>query len=276
MNTGVKTVVVLGKPRGGTSVTAGLLAILGVDMAGDEMPTPFNPRGAYEDTDFDELNARILRAAGSDDNALFAPPALETVLALRGTFDEEIREFFARKAKPHIWGWKKPSTNFLIELFLPHLVNPHFVVVSRDPMDTAVSLVDFAWQWRHVSVADMVRLVEIIDDRIATFLRRHPDLPVLSVEFERIVEDPRAETVRLAEFLGLRLDQVRMRVIRRLVIPRDRIEAEKRLALLKWLPRRATAFGRRLGRRRVEAAADTRRLMRLLAKRLFGLAGRAR
>lgn len=276
MNTGVKTVVVLGKPRGGTSVTAGLLTVLGVDMAGDEMPTPFNPRGAYEDTEFDELNARILRAAGSDDNALFAPPALETVLALRGAFDEEIREFLARKAKPHIWGWKKPSTNFLIELFLPHLVNPHFVVVSRDSSDNAASLVDFAWQWRQVSVEEMVRLVEIIDDRIATFLQRYPDLPVLFVEFERIVADPEAETVRLAEFLGLRLDQAKMRQIHRLVIPRGRIEAEKRLALLKWLPRRVTAFGRRLGRRRGEAAADTRRLMRLLTRRLFGAPGQAR
>jgi len=67
-----KTVVVLGKARSGTSITAGLLNILGVDMGGDRSPTPFTAHGAYEDLEFNDLNSEILEAAGGDE--IMSPP----------------------------------------------------------------------------------------------------------------------------------------------------------------------------------------------------------
>jgi hypothetical protein len=53
---GQKTVVVLGEARSGTSVTAGILAILGVDMGSVYFSTKSNPKGSFEDRDVQKLN----------------------------------------------------------------------------------------------------------------------------------------------------------------------------------------------------------------------------
>ena len=44
----MKTVIVLGNARSGTSITAGMLKILGVGMDSRINPNPFNPKGDFE------------------------------------------------------------------------------------------------------------------------------------------------------------------------------------------------------------------------------------
>ena len=239
-----KTVVVLGKPRSGTSLTAGILSILGVDMEGDSTPTPFNPKGAYEDLEFDDINWNILQTAGGDD--LLSPPPLSRVLEQRDQYAQRLQEFFSKKAKPHIWGWKKPSTSLLIELFLPYLVNPYFVVVLRNPIGNAQSLVEFV---RHrdptVTFLDMLKISNYFDREIFEFLGRHKNLPTLFVSFEEIVCDPVKEATRLAEFLGLGLDGKQADRIRTFCIPREGISIQKKLGFLKGLPYKVARLGQK-------------------------------
>jgi len=95
------TVVILGVPRGGTTMVAGVAQRCGL-FIGDNLP------GNLEDP-------RFVRSDAS---------GLEDVVA-------------ESNQKRKIWGWKYPrAADYLSEL-LPKLRNPRLVVVWRDPLATA-------------------------------------------------------------------------------------------------------------------------------------------
>jgi hypothetical protein len=64
-----KTIIILGMHRSGTSMVAGLLAKMGINMGDDLLGrSPSNPFGHFEDWDFVNLNDSILsKAKGSWD-----------------------------------------------------------------------------------------------------------------------------------------------------------------------------------------------------------------
>lgn len=261
----MKTVVVLGKPRSGTSLTAEILTVLGVDMGADIAPSAFNPRGDYEDLEFNELNASILAAAGGDQNGVLRIPPRDTIMAQRERFDERIRTFFAAKAKPHLWGWKKPSTSLLIELFLPHLNGPHFVVVLRNPIGAAESLVEYVRRWKPVTFEEMLRTTNVIDGVIFDFLQRHPELPRIFVAFEDIVGEPVREARRLASFVGVALDDEKVARVERLIIPRAEIARLAAKGFLKSLPAKARTVIRKIRQEPRRAPEYVTQSLRLVA-----------
>ncbi|KSW10770.1 hypothetical protein CF15_08305 [Pyrodictium occultum] len=127
----MKTIIVLGMGRSGTSMVAGILHILGVNMGERLLGAHWsNPLGHFEDLDFVELNEEILRAAGGSwDN----PPAREAILAVAPRFYDRIRPLAEEERRRHeVWGWKDPRTSLTVELYLPHLENPYFIVCHRD------------------------------------------------------------------------------------------------------------------------------------------------
>jgi hypothetical protein len=132
-----KTVVVLGMHRSGTSLTSGILQILGVSMGNVSKTTDgFNKKGHFESTKIRVLNERILNDIGC---SWHSPP--------NNGVDQEIRDKYAKKIKQtldmersYLWGWKDPRTIFLLDLYLPHIVNPHFVVCRRSVEEVGLSL----------------------------------------------------------------------------------------------------------------------------------------
>ena len=134
----VKTFVVLRMHRSATSLVAE-----GLERAGVCMGENHRNKIHWEDMRFMRLNDRILKAAGG---CWHDPPFPKNIDMVRDQFDHEIAELVAdenRKAKRgkyYLWGWKDPRTVFTIRLFTPHLVNPHFIPVFRDPLDVAKSL----------------------------------------------------------------------------------------------------------------------------------------
>lgn len=138
----MKTMVILGMHRSATSLVA--KGLNNEIFMGDNLlkPRPCNPKGFFEERTFVKLNDRILTAAGGSwDN----PPARESILQ-QTQFDAEIKTLVqtaiakATKKGYEFWGWKDPRSALTIELFLPHLPNPHFVVCYRNPIDVAKSL----------------------------------------------------------------------------------------------------------------------------------------
>jgi hypothetical protein len=231
-----KTVVVLGRDRGGTSVVAGILDIIGVDMSADSNPTPFNPHGAYEDLDFNVINEDIIKAAGGD--SIYNLPKYENIIAAKSIFEERIKKLFEAKSKSHIWGWKKPSTSLLIELFLPYLKNPHMVVVFRNILGNARSMVNFTRHKEKISIHKAMSNAIFTYQMILNFLSRHPELPVIFIAFEEIIQDPVKESQKIAEFVGLDLTEDKITRIREFIIPSDKIEAEKNFAFYISIPRK--------------------------------------
>lgn len=104
-----KTYVVLGSPRGGTSLIAGSLKVLGVYMGE-------NPTEQYEDPDF-KLTPR---------EAALARKRLSPVIARRNREHE-------------FWGWKLPNNIYYIREVVGALINPVFIFVYRSPLEIARS-----------------------------------------------------------------------------------------------------------------------------------------
>jgi len=264
-----KTVVVLGKARSGTSITAGLLNILGVDMGGDRSPTPFNPHGAYEDLEFNDLNSEILEAAGGDE--ILSPPSIERVIEQREEFDDRIQRFFAGKRKQHIWGWKKPSTVFLFDLFLPYLTNPHLVVVGRNPIGNALSLVEFLkHKYPSLTFIELLRVVKNLDKEIFCCAERHKEIPTIFVTFEDIITNPIKEADRICRFLDLTLNRDKVKRINEFLIPREKIWIQKQIGFIRSFPRKSLKLMRKCYREPTKTGEYLLQSVRLFRNRVFG------
>lgn len=229
-----KTVVVLGNARGGTSVTAGILRILGVAMDMSKNPSISNPRGSFESIDVHKINCKIFNLSAGKDLGIepywdYSLP--EKILAQKNKVRDDIQRFVFEKSKDKkIWGWKNPKTNLTIELFLPYLPNPYFVVVFRNPIKTAESTVIMTM--KKIDFYRALRSINFYNQEILRFLEKHPDLPRIFITFEDIINNPIKEAKRLSNFLDLELGEKQIVEINKLVIPREKIERERRKVVL--------------------------------------------
>ncbi len=99
-----KTIVVLGAPRGGTSMVAVTLRKLGV-MMGEKLGPQHEDRSFRREVPLADMIATVER----------------------------------RNAGYDLWGWKLPNNVYYLEDLLPHLRNPHLVAVFRNPYSVSRS-----------------------------------------------------------------------------------------------------------------------------------------
>ncbi|PJA83645.1 MAG: hypothetical protein CO146_00810 [Candidatus Nealsonbacteria bacterium CG_4_9_14_3_um_filter_37_29] len=229
-----KTVVVLGNAKSGTSVVAGVLYILGVDIGKKFVEADgFNPKGYFEDYDFVNLTDAIFEAAKTN---YWDFPSHEKLLAQKKNFDSRIRTLIRKKEKDkRIWGWKDPWTNILIDLFLPYLTNPYFIVIFRNPLAIAKSAVTFTkgkqhefWVKRPITLFHGLKLANFYDRIILDFLEKYQKLPQLFIAFEDIIENPTRETKRVTKFLGITPTKQQIDRILDFVMPRNKVDRERK------------------------------------------------
>ena len=232
-----KCVVVLGSPRSGTSMISGLLSILGVDMGNIRQPDPENPTGYFEDKDFLSITDDIFEAAepGSDG---FHPPCRKKILAVKQNFDNRISTLINHSlsnTKSQIWGWKTTGTCLTIELFLPHLVDPCFVIVLRNPLDIARSAIKYtkAKPYKELNLLEGLEVANLHYRHIYAFFENHSNLPVCYVSFDDVVRNPVKELTALAKFLGLRTMRKQFREARNFVASSAKIKRIKVKARMK-------------------------------------------
>lgn len=243
-----KTVVVLGAARSGTSVTAGILEALGVDMGTVGSSRKWNPKGSFEDKDFQKLNRDIFRMV-EQSKSYWDPPTQRQIMEQQSLAASRIQSLVAEKSSgKSLWGWKNPRAVLTMELYLPYLINPHFVTVLRDPLATAKSSVKHTRG--RIDLQQAIRLVDFYGKEIRAFFERHPELPNISLSFEDLVADPKKEAARLAEFLGLELTEDKLANVYKFVIPREEIEAAKEKAIGAFTRRLPRFIRKRLGKLR--------------------------
>lgn len=157
-----KTFVCLGVVRGGTSAVAGLLQRLGVFM-GHELGNN------YEDKRFLHATIPDMKAA--------------------------IQE---RNAEHDIWGWKNPQVANHLDHLMPHLRNPHLIVVYRDLVATMRA--HARWHDRsHVRAAQDILLMHHRN----WFLVERAECPILMVSYEKLALAPALFVQQMASFLGV-------------------------------------------------------------------------
>ncbi len=164
--TQTKTVVVVGVPKGGTSVTAITLDMLGIPIA---------TRDHEKHTSFYE-------------NQKFMVANLETNLA-------EIKRLDSLHA---VWGFKNPSGVHVSKRLSPHLRNPHYVFVTRDVVAVAESV---AYQRNKQKLSDS--LISECSTQNQDLLKYYVtvDAPKLLVSYERIQKFPAVFVFSLLRFL---------------------------------------------------------------------------
>jgi len=223
-----KAVVLLGLARSGTSTITGVLHLLGVDMGARKYADKWNPMGSFEDKDFQRLHKEIFDCVGEGVN-YWNPPTYEALMGLRKELAPRIQRLIAEKArgKP-LWGWKHTRTILTIDLFLEYLEHPHCVVVYRNPLATARSSVKHTKRYEDpVDFHRALNLVNFYHEELVRFYDRHPDLPIAFVAYEQLVEKPREEAAKIADFLEISPTESDMDTIEAFVLPSDRLERQK-------------------------------------------------
>jgi hypothetical protein len=217
-----------------------MLRILGVDM-GPSVEDKSNPRGSHEDVDFARFHKELFEMDGAERN-YWNPPSRDTIFDLGRKVDAKVRALVTKKSngKP-IWGWKHPRSLLTYELFLPYLVNPHFVLVFRNHLSTALSSAEHTRRhWHPLDLSQALRIVHFYQGEMLRFLENHPDIPTQCVSYEDIVIDPLKEATKMARFLGLECSDETRRAAAGFVIPPGRLPLEKkkrRSFLMGTLPR---------------------------------------
>ncbi len=215
----IKSVIVLGMGRSGTSVVAGILKILGVDMGKKLIPkNPCNPLGHFENRKFVQLNRKILAKAGG---SWKEPPEEEKILALKEKFSKRIRNLI-QEEQSEIWGWKDPRNSLTIELYLPFLKNPYFLVCYRNPMSVIKSL-QKSYEMS-ISTEEAINLVRIYNHRIDKFFQKHPELRRLNIFYEELIKNPKEYLERIITFLEIYPTEEKYGQALRFILPKEKIQ----------------------------------------------------
>ena len=199
----MKTIVVLGMHRSGTSMIAGILSHLGVNMGNDLIgERPFNPRGHFENKEFLAMNVDILLVNGG---SWAKPPSREAILASGKHFDSRIEDVINR-SKSSLWGWKEPRTSLTIDLYYPYLENPYFIVCYRKAEDIARSIAERAETMTQEDVPfEFSRdLTRAYNDRIKVFFKAHPKEKRLNIFYDNVIDNPEKYVRKIASFLKLK------------------------------------------------------------------------
>ena len=167
-----QTVVVLGAARGGTSMVAGILRIMGVVMG--------------EDVDADNNEDRVFQAHRGD-RQLFTDKANDE--RKRAYFAQIRAHIAARSQAGSVWGWKDPLASYYIRDVASLLIKPAYIAVTRDPTAVAIREQFFEKPQRPGALAAYVLNATNDYIRIVQFLAAIKQ-DVLLISYERALRQP--------------------------------------------------------------------------------------
>jgi glycosyltransferase involved in cell wall biosynthesis len=234
-------VIVSGMHRSGTSLTAGLLARLGVDMGTDLVPADrANPRGYFEDRDVVRFHRRAFaeRLPPSDSghadwgwtpDASVAPRDLDR-------WQADARGLVARRAATgRRWGFKDPRATIVLDFWHPLLPAPAYVGVYRDPTRVADSMQRLGAEVFLRNPGYAWKIWRLYNERLLDFVRRHRERCVL-LNADALESNLGRLPALLRERLGLPVADVDLRgeVSAGLLHRGDEADALPRLARRVW------------------------------------------
>ena len=166
-----KTYIVLGVKRGGTSMLAGTLRILGVYMGNMNKNV-----GGHEDVDISDQN-----------------------------LEDMIQTVIRRNMEHEVWGFKNPAAIDYIYYLLPFLIKPTFLVIFRDPCATAMSesikhnnnFTQSFWE-----AMDNIRKLHYFAMYPDAYVNKHGG-QVFSISYEKMLMSTETSVRELCELTGL-------------------------------------------------------------------------
>lgn len=180
--------LVVGVPRGGTSLTAGILHHLGIKMGNEFMPTDeWNPKGTFADTEFEGFCDQVY------EDEIW--PIKKTALT-----DDEFKKLAelvsVREAEGQDWGLKCTRAMCFVEE-LKRLTNVVAVVVQRDPERSLAS-----WIERADADPELSRqLIYGAANSVKNFIET-ANIPMTIVDFDEIIDSPVEKVGQIAARIG--------------------------------------------------------------------------
>lgn len=184
--------VVLGVPRSGTSCVAGILSKLGVCMGTRQIPaSPMNRLGFFQDRDFEDLFWHLL-----DRHVIMPGEGYE----LPGEQQRQLRYTVENKCDRDInWGVKCSRMPFILDHFQRVCRHPiKLIMTQRDPELSIASLANWVDEDVQSARSIITQSIEKIDQ-----IYVGTKLPVLTVDYPTLVEDPGYGVARIADFCEL-------------------------------------------------------------------------
>ena len=195
----MKTYLCLGIQRGGTSLTANLMHVAGVDMLGTSKlkKKKENPKGYYENLNFVYLNDNILRKSGG--SLQYPPEKLELPQKFRKRIKKIIRRLISLDGRKK-WGIKDPRMVFTFPMYEGLLENIHIVKVKRNKASVVNSIYNTRphyFKSEHQTKKYIAKYYNETFSRIDEIASRFPHI---SVRYEKLLTGEK-ELVKLAKFL---------------------------------------------------------------------------
>lgn len=199
---GSRCVLVVGCHRSGTSLVSCLLHSAGlapatgdVDQAGDA----FNPRGLWESRSLVEFNDELLREQGVQwDSAPFLPPDWWRTEGNDARL-ARIRALAERAGEGGDWCWKDPRLAVTLGLYVQALRDRMVVIwVQRHPLAVARSL----QRRNHFPLRFGLAMWGLSTAHVAHALL--PDIPLMVVHYEHLIQQPAVAWNALSEWLRQR------------------------------------------------------------------------
>lgn len=163
-----RTVVVLGVERGGTSMAAGLVRAMGINMG--------------------------QRAGLNHEDPLFLTDETERL-------ENRIK---IRNNQEDVWGFKVPKSSLMLDFYEKHLRNPFYIVVYRNPVAIIDSWLQRGGDNNPLGVMDRIIAYQ---NSIFEMMNR-TKAPILMLNYERALQNDiaRAQTVEdIAKFVDVEL-----------------------------------------------------------------------
>lgn len=191
-------IIIVGMHRSGTSVLSSIIHKLGVDLGTKLLESSFaNPTGHYEDVAFLDLHERILHGAKGDWDS---PPTEDRLKESFERLESDVDTLLEQRNRCSAsWGWKEPRTSLLLPFYFRKLPHLRLIYCQRDPEEVAQSIS----ARNAISIRYARKLVRCYEERIQAFLKDNPNVSLLSVEYRKLIREPRAIASILAGHIGL-------------------------------------------------------------------------
>lgn len=193
-----EAVCVLGMSRSGTSLTARVLNLCGVELGAAEdllAGGSANPGGMWEHVDFMLLNERLLKQLGGTWKDLpELPPGWQRSGELH-SLREEARALVDRFGGCRLWGWKDPRNSVTLPFWQELVPRMRYVICLRNPVDVAASL-------RRRNRMSAERALSLWLEYTDAALRHTEGGPRIVVSYEEYFDEWRVPAERIVRFLG--------------------------------------------------------------------------
>ena len=176
------TYIIFGNPRGGTTMVANLLRLLGVYL-GDDLPVNL------ENNDF---NWDVLKRANDEKS----PDHLKSL----------IKDSIIRYNGSHsIWGWKYPLASVYMQDIIEHVNNPRLICVFRDLVSTSSRSV----HRQNVNTFKAMKHHNRIQAKNLSVIEELA-CPSLMVSYEKAISYPNVLVEDICELMRLSIDSKRI------------------------------------------------------------------